>query len=145
MDIALVVRNGGRLDGIIARLFRQFLEGVIGFLAYQIALLQPSLGAAGGADPGKTAVASEYLHRLAVLDRAGLVVNRGHLVAQKGLRGGYVGHLFAAGFTAIAAVEQGHPRQQRGEKNSMRKMGGGISRRQIFTKLEPRLAIPDYA
>ena len=63
MDVALVVRNGGRLDGIIAGLLRQFLEGVISLLTYQVALLQPSFGAAGGADPGKTAVASQYLHR----------------------------------------------------------------------------------
>ena len=145
MDVALVVRNGGRLDGIIARLLRQFLEGVIGFLAYQITLLQPSLGAAGGADPGKTAVASEYLHRLAVLYRSGLVVNRGHLVAQKGLRGGYVGHLFAAAFTAIAAVEQGHARQQDEKRTACEEWAAEFHGVKFSRSSNHGLLIPDYA
>ena len=145
MDVALVVRNGGRLDGIIARLLRQLLEGVVGLLAYQVTLLQPSFGAAGGADPGKTAVACQYLHRLAVLYRAGFVVNRGHLVAQKGLRGGYVRHLFAAGLTATAAAEQGHTRQQEEKRTACEKWAAESHGVKFSRSSNQGFAIPDYA
>ena len=91
-----------------------------------------------GADPGKAAVAPRTLHRLAVLNRASFVVNRGHLVAQKGLRGGYVRHLFAAGSDRDCSRRAGPHPPAGGEKNSMRKMGGGISRSLNFHEARTR-------
>ena len=85
MDIGLVMRNPGRLDGLVAHLFRQLLEGVVGFLGDEVALFQPAFGPGRRAHPGKTAVASQHLHRFAIFYAAGFVVNRRHLVAQEGL------------------------------------------------------------
>jgi hypothetical protein len=108
--------DSGGLDGLIAHLFSQFLESVIGFLAHQITLFQPSLGPGGGTHPGKAAIASEDLYRFSVFYGSRLIENRGHLVAQEGLWSGNIGDFPAAALAAPAARQQNYTRQQERQK-----------------------------
>ena len=86
MNIALVVRQRGSLDGIVAALVRQLLKSIVGLLGHQVTLLQPSFGSGGGAHARETTVTSQDLHNFAVLNGSGLVKNGSHLVAQESLR-----------------------------------------------------------
>ena len=146
MDVGLVVRNGGRLDGIIARLLRQFLEGVVGLLAHQVTLFQPSFDSGGGADPGKTAVASpvpapprRFLPcRLCCRPRP---PGRAERPAER-IR---MPSLCCRFDRDCSRRGRAHP-PAGGEKNSMRKMGGRISRQSNFHEARTSgLSIPDYA
>jgi hypothetical protein len=71
----------------------QLLQGVEGFLIDEIALLDPALNAAAGANTGEAAITVYDLHAFAIFDVTYAVVDGGHLVAQTGLRRRHVGDL----------------------------------------------------
>ena len=86
MHVGVVAQNPGCLHGIILMFLGQLLQGVVSFLIDQIALLNPALNPASGANAGEAAVAVDYLDALAILHIAYAVIDGGNLVAQRGLR-----------------------------------------------------------
>jgi hypothetical protein len=64
---------------------RQLLQGVVGSLVDQVALLDPTFDAAFSADAGKALLAFQNLNPLAVLDCTYVVIEISHTVAQRGL------------------------------------------------------------
>ena len=111
VNVGLVVSRSGGLDGVVVHVRRQFLKSVIGVFAHQVALFQPPFNPRRGANVSEAAIASEHLHNFAVLHRSSLVEDRGHLIAQKGLRRGHVSDLFRRAGT-IAATKQGSGKRQ---------------------------------
>ncbi len=102
VQVGIVAQNAGRLHGIAQILFCQLLQAVVGCLIHQVALLDPALDAAGGADAGKALLTLQHLHALSVLHRAHAVVDGGHLIAQRGLHRRDVVHFQHAVPPAIA-------------------------------------------
>ena len=112
VNVGLVMRERGRLDGIVVHLFGQLLESIVGLLAYQITLFQPAFDSGGRAHVGKTAIAAQDLHCFSVLYCAGFVVDRGHLIAQESLRRGDIGNL-QLGTAPVATGEQAGRQKQK--------------------------------
>src|SRR5262249_55681008 len=90
VKVGFIAGDRGGFDGRVPLVGGKFLEGIIDLLAHQIALLDPSLDTARGADAAKTAFAIQHFDTIAVFRRTHLVVNLRQLVAQGDLRGGDV-------------------------------------------------------
>ena len=105
MQIGLVPQYARSLHRIVLIVLRQLLQGIVGFLIHQVALLDPSLGASPGAHARKTFFVIEHFDALSVLHRAHAVVDRGDLIAQGGLWCGNVGDLEHAVAVPIARRE----------------------------------------
>jgi hypothetical protein len=108
VDVCLVVRDRGRLDRIVANLFRQLLESVVGLLAHQVTLFQPSFHSGGCAHPGEAPVATEDLYGFPVFYCPSFVVNRSHLVAQESLGSGDIGNLLRTVPPSLTARKQSY-------------------------------------
>ena len=83
------------------------------FARHQRAHFDPAFLLLVGAHAGKAPLALQYLHPLAVLDRAHAVVHRGHVVAQVGLRRGNV-HVLARARQLAVLASGGKDEQQTG-------------------------------
>ena len=109
MQIRFIPQHTGRLHWIVKVLLREFLQSVVGLLIYQVALLDPTFGAARRAHPGKALLVLQNLHPLAVLHGSHVVIDGSHPVAQRGLSNRYVvdfQHPLAP------AAARGNPKQQ---------------------------------
>jgi hypothetical protein len=88
MKIGIVPRNSHGLARIVLRLLRQPLEAVENLLGHQVPLFNPAFGAACCTDSCEATVAVQNVDPIAIFYGSSLVVNGGHAVPKKGLRGG---------------------------------------------------------
>src|SRR6266567_8900502 len=88
VEVRLIARASCTFDRRVLGLLGQVLERLKNLLAYQIALLYPSLETRCGADLGESLLAIDYINAIAIFCGADPVVYLGKLVAERNLRRG---------------------------------------------------------
>jgi len=88
VQIRLIARASRTFDWRVLGLLGQALERLKNLLAYQIALLYPSLETRCSADLGESLLAIDYINAIAIFCGANSVVYLSKLVAERNLRGG---------------------------------------------------------
>ena len=88
VEVRLIACASCTFDRRVLGLLGQILERLKNLLAYQIALLYPSLETARGADLGESLLAIDYINAIAIFCGADSVVYLGKLVAERNLRRG---------------------------------------------------------
>jgi hypothetical protein len=108
MHVQFRASDGDGLSWHAHILAGDLLEAVENILRGEIALLHPAFFIARVANPDEAAVLGslQYVHSLAVADSAGLVVNRGHTVAQRSLGDGDIGRLARLGFIGATSCNR---------------------------------------
>src|SRR5262252_7616215 len=86
VQVSIVASAAGGLHGIVLLIFGERLETIKHFLADEITLLDPTLGAIRGAHFDEALLTIENVDTVAVLYGRGLVVDGGYTIAQKCLR-----------------------------------------------------------
>src|SRR5436309_210555 len=124
MQVSVVARDRGPFDGRVLGILRELLKVLIDLLVYQIALLDPTLGATGNADLRKPAFPLKDLDAISVLGNAHLVVDLCELIAKCDLWGGNVVDLQHA----LAVSAAGGKEDRRGEGEEEQFSGGNFHR-----------------
>ena len=91
VQIGVIARCPRGLHRIVLIIRGQLLDLIVDLLADQVALLDPSSDASGGADFDEAAIMVENFDAVSVLYDSGFFENSSHVVAQGGLDGGNVG------------------------------------------------------
>ena len=106
VEIGVIAQNSGSLDGIALVVLRELLQAIVGRLIHQIALLDPTLEAAGGAHAGEALLVLQYFHAFAIFYDPHAVVDGGDLIAQRGLDGRDIVYFEHAVAPAIAGRQR---------------------------------------
>ena len=93
VQIRVIARCSLGLHRIVLIIRGQLLDLIVDLLADQVALLDPSGHAGGGAYFNEAAVMVENFDAVAILYYSGFFEHSSHVVAQDGLNGGNIGSL----------------------------------------------------
>ena len=132
VEVGVVAGDGLGLHRILGVVGEKLLQAVENLLADEIALLDPSDLAGGGADSNKAAVVVEDLDAISVFDQHDFLIDRRDAVAEVDLNSGNVSGFEDVDARASAGAdgdESGRAEGKRGDarKESWNRVHGNIS------------------
>src|SRR5580704_8601222 len=112
MNIGVVARGPGGLDGVVLLLLHQFLEPVEYLLSHQVALFHPAFHATLSVHADKTLLSLQHLDLFAVLYRSVLSEDLRNAVAQHDLGSGNISDLLGLAMSAASGQREDRQRYQ---------------------------------
>ena len=129
VQVGFIPQDSGSLHSIVLVVLREFLQSVEGLLIDEEPLLDPAFDSGGGADASEALLAVQHFDALSIFHVADAIEDGRHLIAQRGLRRGDIGHVQypMASAPTCRKHEKGGQRDC-GKSASQREMSAALSR-----------------